>query len=153
MEEMPNVYQNVQLAYVDCDESDLVDTLEVENVQTLVVVHPEGSGKKTEKSVGIKPTELSDLVEGQNKFYIQWYDDEKKRAFRDIEGYIGSHPFFMFIKGTKQEPYCKFTKKLLAILKPFDYQFECFNIFSDERIRQWLKVYSKWPSFPQIFIN
>jgi glutaredoxin-related protein len=70
MEEMPNVYQNVQLAYVDCDESDLVDTLEVENVQTLVVVHPEGSGKKTEKSVGIKPIELSDLVESQNKLYI-----------------------------------------------------------------------------------
>ena len=32
MEEMPKVYKNVRLAYVDCDESDLVDTLDVENV-------------------------------------------------------------------------------------------------------------------------
>ena len=46
MEEMPKVYKNVRLAYVDCDESDLVETLDVETVQTLVVLHPEGSGKK-----------------------------------------------------------------------------------------------------------
>lgn len=32
MEEMPKVYPNLQFAYVDCDESDLVDTLKVENV-------------------------------------------------------------------------------------------------------------------------
>ena len=32
MDEMPSVYKNVQIAYVDCDESDLADTLEVENV-------------------------------------------------------------------------------------------------------------------------
>ena len=32
MEEMPKVYSSVRLAYVDCDSSDLVDTLDVENV-------------------------------------------------------------------------------------------------------------------------
>lgn len=43
MEEMPNVYQSLLFAYVNCDESDLVDTLDVDTVQTLVCIHPEGS--------------------------------------------------------------------------------------------------------------
>jgi len=38
-------------------------------------------------------------------------------------------------------------------LAKFDYDYKTFNIFSDERIRQWLKVYSNWPTFPQVFIN
>ena len=59
----------------------------------------------------------------------------------------------MFIKGTKEEPFCKFTKRLLALLQPYGYDFECFNIFTDENVRQWLKVYSKWPTFPQVYIN
>ena len=55
MEEMPKAYSSLSLAYVDCDESDLVDTLEVDTVQTLVVVHPEGSNKGLDKYSGIKP--------------------------------------------------------------------------------------------------
>lgn len=55
MEEMPKAYSSLSLAYVDCDESDLVDTLDVDTVQTLVVVHPEGSNKSIEKHSGIKP--------------------------------------------------------------------------------------------------
>jgi glutaredoxin-related protein len=33
------------------------------------------------------------------------------------------------------------------------YDYKTFNILGDERIRQWLKVYTKWPTFPQLFIN
>ena len=43
MNEMPKVYSKVRFAFVDCDESDLVDTLDVDTVQTLVCIHPEGS--------------------------------------------------------------------------------------------------------------
>ena len=31
--------------------------------------------------------------------------------------------------------------------------FREINIFDDEKIRQWLKFYTKWPTFPQAFIN
>ena len=33
------------------------------------------------------------------------------------------------------------------------YDYKTYNILQDERIRQWLKVYTKWPTFPQLFIN
>ena len=69
MEEMPSVYQNLRLAYVNCDESDLVDVLEVETVQTIVVIHPEGSGKKDEKHLGVRPEQLTELVQKENHTY------------------------------------------------------------------------------------
>ena len=102
MEEMPKAYKSVILTYVDCDESDLVDTLDVDTVQTLCVVHPEGSGKQLEKYPGIKPGDLTEIVERENKFYTEWYENEKKKVFRDIDGYVNSYPFFIFIKGTKE---------------------------------------------------
>ena len=154
MEEMPKVYQNLHFAYVDADDAEeLIDHFAIENVQSVAIVHPERSGKATETKVGISATDLSELVDSQNKFYIQYYEDEKAKAFKEIESHINKHAFYMFIKGTKEEPYCKFTKRLMALLKPFNYDFECFNIFTDENVRQWLKVYSKWPTFPQVFIN
>jgi len=42
---------------------------------------------------------------------------------------------------------------LAALLGKADYDYKTFNIFDDQRIRQWLKVYTEWPTFPQLFIN
>ena len=153
MEEMPKVYKSIRLAYVDCDESDLVDVLDVDTVQSLVVLHPEGSGKAVQKFEGIKPEVLTQTVQQLNTDYLKWYEDEKKRAFRDIESNIATAPFFIFVKGSKEEPKCKFTRRLVENLAKFEYDYKTFNILKDERIRQWLKVYSKWPTFPQAFIN
>ncbi len=61
--------------------------------------------------------------------------------------------FTMFIKGSPAAPKCKFTRKLLEVLAPGQYRFRTFDILADERIRQWLKFYSAWPTFPQIFLG
>ena len=60
----------------------------------------------------------------------------------------GPPGFFIFIKGTPDQPKCKFTRKLLELFAPSGYRFRSFDILKDERIRQWLKFYSKWPTFP-----
>jgi glutaredoxin-related protein len=43
---------------------------------------------------------------------------EKQQAFRDIENLVNSASIFLFIKGTLEEPKCKFTRKLIAEMKP-----------------------------------
>ena len=155
LQEMPSVYKNVQVAYVDCDEAeDLVDELNVDTVQTVVVLHPIGSeARSTEKIEGIRAETLTELVEKENKAYDGWYELEKKKAFRDIEAHIATYPFFIFIKGSKEEPKCKFTRRLVEMLRKPGYDYRTFNILADQRIRQWLKVYSNWPTFPQMYID
>jgi Grx4 family monothiol glutaredoxin len=153
MTEMPKAYKSVRLGYVDCDESDLVDTLDVETVQTVVVIHPEFTMKKPEKHIGVVPEKLTEVVKNEDNFYQKSYEEAKILAFRDIESQIGRAPFFCFIKGTQEEPKCKFTRRLVEMFGKFSYQYSTFNILKDERIRQWLKVYTSWPTYPQIFLN
>ena len=113
-------------------------------------MHPQASTKSesVERHIGLRPEQLSELIENENNFYKNWYEIEKKRAFRDIEGYISSYPFFMFIKGSKEEPKCKFTRRLVELLGKSGYEYKTFNILADERIRHWLKLYSNWPTYP-----
>lgn len=60
----------------------------------------------------------------------------------------------MFIKGTLDAPFCKFTKRLVATLRPREYRnIKTFNIMNDDRIRQWLKFYTQWPTFPQVYVE
>ena len=64
LEEVPKVYKNVRVAYIDCDEADeLIDELDVDTVQTLVIIHPDGSGSTMEKHLGLTPEKLTGLVE------------------------------------------------------------------------------------------
>ena len=158
MQEMPAIYANVQVAYVDCDEEEaggLVEGMGVDSVQTIIIMHPLGAAepRDTQTIEGVRAEQLTEIVEKENKFYDGWYDLEKKKAFRDIEAHVATYPFFIFVKGSKEEPKCKFTRRLVEMLGKEEYDYRTFNILKDQRIRQWLKVYSNWPTFPQLFIN
>ncbi|KAH7647838.1 glutaredoxin [Cryptosporidium bovis] len=60
----------------------------------------------------------------------------------------------IFMKGIKEEPFCKFSKALVQLLNSINVtNYGHYNIFEDEEIRQGLKEYNNWPTFPQIFIN
>jgi len=55
MEEMPKFFNKIVFTYIDTDESEIVDTLNLDSVQTVLLLHPTTSGKKEEKIVGIRP--------------------------------------------------------------------------------------------------
>ncbi|KAH9426040.1 Glutaredoxin 3 [Dermatophagoides pteronyssinus] len=66
---------------------------------------------------------------------------------------INQQPIMVFIKGTPEQPRCGFTRTLLSILKEMNVQFGYFDILSDEEVRQSLKSYSKWPTYPQLYVK
>lgn len=151
--QMPAAYPKVKFLWVDCDECpDLLEMFDVEVVPTLVLAHPHKTGVELVRD--LTPEVLAATVAEQHKFYCALFEQEKQKAFRDIEALIATSPCFMFIKGTLDAPKCKFTRQLVATLKPFKYRaIRTFNILENERIRQWLKFYSDWPTFPQVFAN
>lgn len=59
----------------------------------------------------------------------------------------------VFIKGTPDEPECGFSRSIIQILREYDYPFGFFNIFSDEEVRQGLKEYTKWQTYPQLYVK
>lgn len=70
-----------------------------------------------------------------------------------IESLINSSPVVLFMKGKPDEPKCGFSRKVVEILGQEKVAFESFDIFSDEDVRQGLKVYSNWSSYPQLYIK
>ena len=59
----------------------------------------------------------------------------------------------LFMKGTAEMPQCGFSAKTVSILKSYAIPFKTFNILEDENIRQGLKEYSDWPTYPQLYVN
>jgi monothiol glutaredoxin len=69
-----------------------------------------------------------------------------------IEGLIQSSQVILFMKGTKQFPACGFSNTVVQILKKEGVPFETYNILADAEVRQALKQYSSWPTFPQLYV-
>ncbi|MCL2448906.1 MAG: Grx4 family monothiol glutaredoxin [Polyangiaceae bacterium] len=70
-----------------------------------------------------------------------------------IEELIRTHSVMLFMKGTKQFPACGFSNAVVQILKKEGATFETFNILADPEVRQSLKEYSSWPTYPQLYIG
>jgi monothiol glutaredoxin len=76
-------------------------------------------------------------------------DDLKTR----IEELIRNNRVMLFMKGTRQFPACGFSNAVVQILKKEGASFETFNILADPDVRQGLKEYSNWPTFPQLYVG
>jgi Glutaredoxin-related protein len=56
----------------------------------------------------------------------------------------------LFMKGTAADPKCGFSKSMVALLDSHEAAYKTFDILTDEEVRQGLKTYSKWPTYPQV---
>jgi monothiol glutaredoxin len=70
-----------------------------------------------------------------------------------IEALIGSSPIFLFMKGTPDSPMCGFSANVIRILDSLHVSYKTFNILSDDEIREGVKVFSKWPTYPQLYVK
>jgi len=70
-----------------------------------------------------------------------------------LEKLINYAPVMLFMKGSPDQPQCGFSRKIVDLLNQEAIEFSSFNIFSDEEVRQGLKEYSNWPTYPQLYIS
>ncbi|CAA0813145.1 Monothiol glutaredoxin-S14- chloroplastic [Striga hermonthica] len=70
-----------------------------------------------------------------------------------LDKVVKSHKVIVFIKGTKEFPGCGFSNTVVQIIKSLNVAFETINILENELLRQALKEYSSWPTFPQLYID
>lgn len=152
VQEMVKIYKDLVFTWVDCDKfTDLVEKHGVDTAPTVLIFHPHNAD--VSKIVNPSPEALNEEIEKQNEYYKVTLESEKERVFTEIDVILSSFPLVCFIKGTPTEPKCKFTRRLLAHMTNLELTFKHFDILGDERIRQWLKVYSNWQTYPQVYIN
>ena len=66
---------------------------------------------------------------------------------------INSSKCVLFMKGDRDVPKCGFSRQTIELLNSLDAEYATFDIFSDEEVRQGLKTYSNWPTYPQLYID
>ena len=59
----------------------------------------------------------------------------------------------LFMKGDPEEPRCGFSRKIVELLQTAKVKFDTFDILSDEDVRQGLKKFSNFPTFPQLYAD
>lgn len=75
--------------------------------------------------------------------------DTKKR----IEKIIGSSPLVIFMKGNAFFPQCGFSKNTTMIFTHLNATYRTYDILQDPELRQEIKDFSNWPTFPQVFLK
>jgi monothiol glutaredoxin len=70
-----------------------------------------------------------------------------------IEAQLKEFPVLLYMKGTPDFPQCGFSAQVVGALKELKSRFAFVNILEDPELRQGLKEYSQWPTFPQLYIQ
>lgn len=70
-----------------------------------------------------------------------------------IKQHLGTQPVVLFMKGTPDFPQCGFSAQTVAALRQVGAQFHAVNIFEDLELRDELKKFSNWPTYPQLYVN
>ncbi|KAL9055497.1 MAG: hypothetical protein Q9162_003494 [Coniocarpon cinnabarinum] len=66
---------------------------------------------------------------------------------------VKAAPVMLFMKGTPSAPQCGFSRQLVSILRENNVRYGFFNILADDDVRQGLKTFSDWPTFPQLYMS
>lgn len=70
-----------------------------------------------------------------------------------IDEQVKKNRIMIYMKGTPNFPQCGFSAHTIEILRSYDAQFESCDVLSDPAVREGIKVYSNWPTIPQVYID
>ena len=77
-------------------------------------------------------------------------DDNTKNL---IQNHIENNEVCLFMKGTPDAPQCGFSMAVSNMLKILEVNFKGVNVLEDQNIREGIKVFSDWPTIPQLYIK
>ncbi|TRX98235.1 hypothetical protein FHL15_000880 [Xylaria flabelliformis] len=77
----------------------------------------------------------------------------KEELFKRLGELVKAAPVMLFIKGTPSAPQCGFSRQLVGLLRERSVKYGFFNILADDEVRQGLKEFADWPTYPQLWVD
>ena len=77
-------------------------------------------------------------------------DDQTKSL---IQNHIDTNDVCLFMKGTPDQPQCGFSMATSNILKVLEVNFKSINVLENQNLREGIKVFSDWPTIPQLYVK
>ena len=70
-----------------------------------------------------------------------------------IQNEINNNEVCLFMKGTPDAPQCGFSMAVSNMLKILEVNFKGVNVLENQELREGIKVFSDWPTIPQLYIK
>ena len=70
-----------------------------------------------------------------------------------IKKLIDDNDVCLFMKGTPDAPQCGFSMAVTNMLKILEVQFKSVNVLENQSLREGIKVFSDWPTIPQLYVK
>ncbi len=72
---------------------------------------------------------------------------------KQIDQVVKNNDVVLFMKGTPEFPQCGFSQRVAAILNSYEIPFSAVNVLLNNEVREGIKVYSDWPTIPQLYVS
>ena len=72
---------------------------------------------------------------------------------QNIENEIKSNDVVLFMKGTPVFPMCGFSAATVEVLTKVGVKFGSVNVLESNEMREGIKVFSNWPTIPQLYVK
>lgn len=105
---------------------------------------------------GANPSAIADKVKQHlvNKDSVPVEVCKPKENLEDrLKKLINQAPCMLFMKGNPANPRCGFSRTIVSILDSYKANYQSFDILQDNEVREGLKKFSKWPTYPQLYVN
>jgi Grx4 family monothiol glutaredoxin len=133
--------------------SKVLETYKVGAVPT-VLAFPAHAHQPSDRVEGVYPARVGALVE---QLVHNSAAADTKTVRQRVEKMISEHPILLFMKGTPERPRCGFSQQIVQLLvgdlKLPRASLATFDVLTDEQVRQEVKAYSQWPTFPQLYVR
>lgn len=116
------------------------------------------------RSLRFAPALQKSSVASSSRFLSGGSHDDflpKKKDIKDglgevvklIEKQVKENPVMLYMKGTPQQPQCGFSLQTVRVLNAVGVDFSSVNVLEYPAIREGVKMYSDWPTIPQLYVN
>tara|TARA_X000001036_G_scaffold347433_1_gene327584 strand:- start:254 stop:592 length:339 start_codon:yes stop_codon:yes gene_type:complete len=76
-------------------------------------------------------------------------EDTKNKINEEIK----NNEVCLFMKGTPDAPQCGFSMAVSNMLKILEVKFKGVNVLENQELREGIKVFSEWPTIPQLYVK
>ena len=70
-----------------------------------------------------------------------------------IQSTIDENKIVIFMKGSPSFPMCGFSAATIEVFNAMDVPYETVDVLQDPELREGIKVFSRWPTIPQVYVN
>lgn len=131
----------------------------IEKNTNFIQDQPSVSDKNSTANVEIKDSRSGSsqkntpVVKNDTPGVIDKKEETKDELHKRLAKTVRLHPVMLFMKGTPGDPQCGFSRQIVSLLRGRGVKYGFFNILADETVRQGLKEFADWPTYPQLWVN